>query len=113
MALTPDQLSIVRAEIGDAVPPEDGDLDDLHEQYGGLVGIVRHIWKHRLADLLADPASFTVPGEYGQNTTENIKAIQKRLFELASYADDGDLLPPGGVAVVTRFFQLVRQGQDR
>lgn len=95
MALAEDELALVRAEIGAADPPSDSDLDDIHDRRGGLVGVVREIWASRLADFLADPASFSVDsGSYSQNAGKNIEAIQRRLGELSSYPDDSDDIPP-------------------
>lgn len=113
MALTDDQLSIVRDEIGPADPPSDSDLDDLHDRYGGLVGVVRAVWKQRLAVLLGTPASFTVVGEYGQNTSANIDAIRRRLFELSGAPDDSDEIPPSSGATSVKFYPMQRAGQDR
>lgn len=113
MALTADQLAAVREEIGTATPPSDADLDVIHERVGGLVGVVRAVWRVRLANLLATPASLNVPGQVGLNWGANIKAIQERLAELSRYPDDSDDLPGGGpgrpLAGVSR---LVRDGSD-
>lgn len=113
MGLTADQLSVLRAELGDIEPPDDGDLDDLFLQYGGLVGVVRHVWRQRLANLLTAPASFSVPGEYSQSVAANITAIERRLAELAGSSDDSDDLPPGGGVAVITVVPMVRVGQDR
>lgn len=113
MALTLDELALVRAEVGDTVPPSDDDLDEIHDRRGGLVGVVREVWSKRLADLLASPASFTVSGEYGQNVASNILGIQQRLRELAGADDTDNEIPPGGTVLPMKFYQLVRAGQDR
>jgi hypothetical protein len=94
VALTEDELALVRDEIGIADPPSDSDLDDIHERRGGLVGVVRAVWAGRLADLLALPATFSVSGEYSQSTSANIEAIRKRLSELSGLPDDSDDIPP-------------------
>lgn len=109
MALEPDELAEVRTEIGSADPPSDSDLDDIHDRVLGLVGVIRAVWATRLADFLSNPASFTVPGEYGQNVAANIEGIQKRLRELSGLPDDSNDIPPGGLDLrpVTSF-QLVR-----
>lgn len=96
MALEADELAQVRDEIGVAEPPSDSDLDDIHDRVGGTVGVVRAVWAQRLAALLALPASFNVSGEYSQNTSANIEAIQKRLAQLSSLPDDSNDIPPQG-----------------
>lgn len=115
MALTADQLLILRAELGDAVPPTDETLDQIYALRGGLVGVVRHVWQSRLANLLNSPASFAVPGEYSESQVANITAIQRRLLELAGYPDDSDEIPPntGGGVPAVEIVPLVRGGQDR
>lgn len=95
MALSPDQLAVVREEIGTTEPPSDVDLDDIHDRVGGVVGVVRSVLKSAFADLvLGLPAQFNVSGQYGQNTGTNIDAIRKRLIELSGLPDDSDELPP-------------------
>lgn len=114
MALDPDQLAAVRDEIGTIEPPSDSDLDDIHERKGGLVGVVRAVWAQRLADLMAEPATFSVSGEYSQSTGKNIEAIQARLAELSSFPDDSNEIPPGGIDVrPISSYQLVRPDCDR
>lgn len=110
MPLDPDQLSTVRDEIGTVEPPTDGDLDDIYDRKGGLVGVVRVVWAQRLANLMAEPATFSVAGEYSQSTAKNIEAMQQRLKELSGAADDSDDIPPGGIEVVAEInsYQLVR-----
>lgn len=113
MALTADQLSLLRAELGDQTPPTDTDLDDIFDLRGGLVGVVRHVWSQRLATLLNQPSSFAVTGDYSQNTAVNITAIRQRLVELSGVSDDSDDIPPGGGPLMFKVIQLVRGGQDR
>lgn len=115
MALTADQFVILRAELGDKVPPSDVDLDQIYTLRGGLVGVVRHVWQSRLAALLNSPASFAVSGEYSQSTSANIAGIQRRLLELAGIPDDSDEIPPntGGEIMELEVVPLTRTGQDR
>jgi hypothetical protein len=113
VALTADQIALLRAELGVAEPPSDSDLDDIYLLRGGLVGVARHVWAGRLADFLAVPGAFTVVGDYSQSTAANITAIRQRLIDLAGYPDTSDDLPPGGALVMFRAVPMVRVGQDR
>lgn len=113
MALTADQIRLLRAELGTAEPPTDADLTSLHDLRGGLVGVIRHVWRERLAAFLATPGVMGIPGEYNQATTANIEAIRNRLAELAGIPDDSDEIPPGGGVLAMRVVPLVRVGQDR
>lgn len=108
MALAPDQLTLVRLYIGDAEPPTNAELDAYHDSFGGLVGVVRKVWAARLAELLADPASFAVGGEYSQSTAANIKAYQDMLKSLGNRPADSDDLPPIGGSSVVGFYAMER-----
>lgn len=109
MDMTLDQLALVRSEIGTTVPPSDVELQAIFARRGGLVGVVREVWQGRLTTLLATPASFTIPGEYGQSTGENIRAIRAELDKLASLPDSSNAIGLGGIAVA----RLVRSDPAR
>jgi hypothetical protein len=115
VALTAEQLALLRGELGADPPPTDAELEEYHELRGGLVGVVRHVWSLRLAELIRpeNPASFTVSGVYGQNVAANIGAIRRRLVELSAYPDASDEIPPGGGEVVFAVYPLERADQDR
>lgn len=114
MPLDLDQLALVRDEIGFTEPPSTPDLDDIYDRKGGLVGVVRVVWSQRLADLFANPASFSISGEYSQSTGDNMKYIQARLAELSGVADDSDEIPSKGApSTVLVSYQLVRPDCER
>lgn len=108
--LMPDRLALVRAEIGTQVPPSDDDLDEIYARRGGLVGVIREVWSGRLARLIATPASFTIPGDYGQSTGENIRAIREKLTAIAHLPDDSDEITTLDVVTIA---QLVRADRAR
>lgn len=108
MALAPDELTLVRLYVGEAEPPTDADLSAYHDSFGGLVGVVRAVWAARLSALLADPASFSIGGEYSQSTAANIKAYEERLKSLGNRPADSDDLPPLGGSTVVQTFPLSR-----
>lgn len=112
MALTADQLTILRAEIG-GPPPSDAEANSLYDLYGGLVGVARHVWKARYAVLLQQPSAFTVVGDYSQSTSANLKAMRDRIAELGAYPDDSDDIPPMGEILVFKTVPMERVGQDR
>ena len=111
--LSPDQLSAVRDEIGST--PGDADLDDLYDRVGGLVGVVRAVWRARLAVFLAQPASVNIPGQVGISTAANIAAIERKLKALDGLDDTSDDLPSGDGSggLPVRPYALVRDEQDR
>jgi hypothetical protein len=111
--LSPDQLSAVRDEVGPT--PDDAALDDLYDRLGGLVGVVRAVWRARLAVFLAQPASVNVPGQVGASWGENIRAIERKLRALDGLDDTSDDLPSGDGSggLPVRPYALVRDEQDR
>lgn len=87
MLLTLPEEKYLRTKVGSAV-----DLAVLQESFdrlGDLDAVAREILETRLADLLADPASFTVVGEYSQDVSANIKSIQETLGSLGGVSDLG------------------------
>lgn len=82
MALTTDELATIRAEIGDATPPTDVTLDAIFVRVESVAGVVREVLSKRLADLLARPTSFTIPGDYSESRAGQIEALQKKLAAL-------------------------------
>lgn len=87
LTLSDGELAWIREYVGDL--PADGVLIDTLNEEGvdTKEGVVRRVLTKRLANLVARPADFTVPGEYSQNTTANIKAIQDMLKGLPSVAE--------------------------
>lgn len=86
MPLTDDQTAQVRTEIGDATPPSDADLDLIFDRVGTVGGVIYEVTSKRLADLMADPASFSIPGEYSQDTRANIEAYRDILRRFSGSA---------------------------
>lgn len=110
-SLTADQRFSVREEIGDTIPPSDAELDAIYERKGGLVGVVRAVWTRRLANFLANPATFTIPGDYAQSTGANMAELRKRLARYDGIPDDSDnLLGNFGSGILG---QLVRTEPSR
>lgn len=94
MPLVTDQLKVLRRQVGDK--PSDDDLDAIYERVGSLTETAREVLEIRLANLVANPASFSVPGEYSQDTKANMDLLNKRLSSLGDLdnedpTDDGSL----------------------
>lgn len=95
MALTTAEVQYLRTKVGSAE-----DLAVLQSTYDRLLdldAVAREILEIRLADLLADPASFSVSGEYSQDTRTNIENLQKTLATLGGVSE----LATGGVRVLS------------
>src|SRR5687767_9623527 len=94
MPLGTEDLIWVRRKIGTGTPTDD-DLDDVYDRVGSREEVVKEVLETRLADLLANPAQFSVSGEYSQNTGANIAALQKALAD-----PDLDPSTAGGVLLI-------------
>lgn len=79
MALTAIELADVRTEVGDTSPPSDADLHLIHDRRRNVQDTILEVLVKRRADYIANPAQFVLPGEYGQNTAENIKALDRQI----------------------------------
>jgi hypothetical protein len=82
--LTADQLAEIRDEIGSA--PDDAVLQTTYTRVGTLGGTIYSVLSRRLADLMAAPSSFAIPGEYSQSTQANIAALMEQLKRWSAFA---------------------------
>lgn len=95
MALTDEQIAFFRRKLGTGT-----DLTDVETRLTRLEGseraVVVEVLEERLATLIATPASFAVPGEYSQDTRDNIAVTQRSIAdakaELAAGEDVDDQL---------------------
>src|SRR4051794_24163475 len=99
--LDPEDLVWVRNQIGDKTPPTDTELHGRYDVPGDRLLVVKEVLDRRLSNLLADPASFSVSGEYSQDTRTNVDALKAKLDALGGSS---------GEAFVT-FAQLTRPGR--
>lgn len=82
-ALTEGELALARAELGTTM--NEDDLQERYDRLGDVNAAVSEVLRQRLSDLLLDPASFNTP-DYGQSTSENIKALQAQLERVGGTA---------------------------
>lgn len=75
--MTDDERAEIRTWVG--AEPTDAELDAIWARLEDVGDVVRAVLRRRLADLVASPASVTIPGEVSVNTAANIKALQDRL----------------------------------
>ena len=87
MALTAGQIIAIRREIGSE--PDDAALNLAYDRLGSTGLVALEILETRYADLVSSPAQFTVFGEYGQNTSQNLIDMRMQLERLRvrSYID--------------------------
>jgi hypothetical protein len=85
VALTSAQIYAIRRWVGET--PDDTALNDAYDRLGNTQVIILEVLETRLANLEAEPASFNVPGEYGQSTAQNIVALRETLARLRAQID--------------------------
>jgi hypothetical protein len=89
VALTDDQTAFFHRKLGTGT-----DMADIEVRLARLDGaeyaVVVEVLEERLATLVSSPASFTVPGEYSQDTRDNIKATQQALRDAQTEAEVGE-----------------------
>lgn len=79
MPMTTDDLAWVRADVGRN--PTDDDLNARYDRIHGKAGVALEVWRSRLADFTASPASLGADG-LSIGAGANIEAIQKRINKL-------------------------------
>lgn len=101
--LTADQLATLRDEIGDTEPPTDADLNTIWtRKEESLTQTVLSILGKRLATLASGGAlSFTVVGEYSENSAANITALERQIARIKSEGIGGEGPVLGKVTVGT------------
>lgn len=80
--LTEAQLTYLHDQLGDDA--DETEMQDRFDRLGDVTLVVTEMLQRRLANLLASPSSFSVSGEYSQNTSDNIKALQAQLAGVGS-----------------------------
>lgn len=88
MALTTDQEVFFRRKLG-----TNTDLTDAETRYlrlGSEWLVVVEVLEERMATLVATPASFSIPGEYSQDTKENIRILERALADARAEAEAGE-----------------------
>lgn len=102
-ALTAEQLATLRNEVGSN--PDDATLQSIYDRTEGVYATAYEVVAQRLADMRANPAQFSVSGEYGQNVSANLTALNeqlRRLRRLRSAEAAGVEDPDMGVVTIHR-----------
>lgn len=94
MALSTAETQYLRTKVGSGVDP--AVLQEAYDRLLDLDAVAREILEIRRADLLAQPDSFTVVGEYSQSTAKQLEGIDSVLASLGGISDLGS----GSVRVV-------------
>lgn len=98
--LTAAQVALLRDEVG--AEPSTADLQARWDRLGDLTQVAMSVHRGRLQDLLASPASLSVPGVISQDVSTNIRALQERLQVLAKDGLGGDSVPVSPLLTVSR-----------
>lgn len=103
MALDADDLAAIREHVGST--PSDEDLGTQWDRLGTVEAVALSVLRARLADMLASPASLRVDGDYAEDHSANIRALEKQIARL-------ELAVPGSPGEV-KVAHLTRSGRSR
>lgn len=108
MAITDDELAAIRDHVG--AVPSDADIAAYWERLGTVEDVALVIIRRRLADLRARAAKFSAEGDYSEDFSENIKALERQEKTLSAAA----AAAAAGVAVGdVQVGRIVRAGRRR
>lgn len=83
MALSADQLAVLRSHVGADDPPSDDDLDTLYDRLGSVGAVALEVLRGRLTEMLLAPGKMSLEGDYSREyTAAQIKALQTTIAEL-------------------------------
>jgi hypothetical protein len=88
MALTPEQVAYFKSQLGSTI--DQVDLEERLLRLGTQEQAAAEAIEQMIADLLAKPASFSVPGEYSEDRSANIKALTEKAGEIRDRLPLGD-----------------------
>ena len=71
--LTADELAYARTKLGTSM--DAADLQARYNRLDSLPNAIGEVLDQRVADMLASPLSFAVPGEYSENREGNIRQL--------------------------------------
>lgn len=80
-ALTDEEFRTIRTWLVWLTDADRATSDLIFANHGNIWACIEEGLRERLMQLIADPAQFSVNGEYSQNTTANIEALQGLLAE--------------------------------
>lgn len=99
MALSAGDLAWVRSKVGSE--PPDADLNARYDRLGSRADVAREVLSERKANMLVGPAKLDVDGEYSEDRTETIRALERALADPELYDDVGDdTTTPGDVRII-------------
>ena len=109
--ITDDELAVLRTWVPWS-PPADGTLEDSYTRLGGIYQIAEEEIRRRLHERMAEPDSFTIPGDYSQRTGDAMEQLRAALSEVASLAatERATLAGSDGPIVPGRFVRVDSTG---
>ncbi len=108
MALTETDLAYLRSELGTEI--DEGNLEDRHDRLGSVTAVALEVIRERLATVLANPTSFTIPGVYSETRNDaTVKALQDQVTRLKTEVER-EVVPAGDTGSAGR---LVRTDRAR
>ncbi len=108
MALAADDLAAIRSHIGETAPPSDGDLGPMWDRLGSVETVALAVLRARHADMLAQPSALGVSGDYDENWSENLTALERKIAHL-----EAAVAVAAGTGGVVTVAHLTRSGRSR
>lgn len=103
------EVEAIRRHIGSGDPPSDADLLASFNALGSAEAVALPILETRLADMIANPAKWSVDGDFSRDHTENIKALRAKIAELQGLVPDS----AGHLVGHLTTARMVRTGRGR
>lgn len=111
MAITSAQLAEIREWIGTSTPPSDEMLEGYFDELDSTAAVARRIVRQRLADLRAKAAKFSADGDFTEDWSANIAALERLEARLAASVTSATVAAPSGGTLTSGL--LVREGRCR
>lgn len=108
MAITADDLVLLREWVPWS-PPTDAEVSARFDTLGSWQSVALGYTRRRLSEMLANPSSFSVGGEYSESWTGNISALSANVKLLEGMIPMDESAPGAGFSSA----QLVRPGRSR
>lgn len=103
--MTPDQRAVIRSWVGDT--PDDADLAARFARLGDAHTVALEVLRWRRANFVAEPLSESLSGDYRQDASANIAALDSSIRQLedlvaASSSTSGGTVTMGSLVRLDR-----------
>lgn len=99
MPFTDDQYSEAQSWVVWLTDDDRTQADDDYDRLGSKWAVIIERLRRRLSELIHDPASVNLGGEYSQNTAANITALERLILKAETAAATEANAATGGVPI--------------